>query len=871
MSDDSTSQLDNLEDLESIELSDEFINNNIHNLSFEKNHFRQNINSLCETFLVSFFGDEEDNLLFLYNFFKENTALLTDIEKVLQTFISQLDSIQADIVSVQESIMAKSITLKNILSTESILRSAITRLVIPPEVVQVITQSNEQELGMQFKHCVKELLRYLRHRVDVPNDFIGTTPSSHQNSKNVDPSLSADDKGSVDGQDELHIPFKECRVYSDLMDFMDSLTLYACWKIKSFLSQRLNVLTIKGTNVWIHQENVLMPFSFYVYFLQSAAPLLNRNSSHPQSVPSGEPSKTLPASSAKPYDLAQTLYEEFKAEYCKIMFQLYLKRVQDYVLTCHSMEFNTTLPVPSPTDDSFYALPLITDPQTALEPELLQFSGRGEIFSRLFSSPLIPVIEKAHHRRHSYEETFRSLLSVMCDITTHEYLFACEFFSGDVVVFVEVFRPTIQFIVDYIAEVVLGQGGGAVCPILAARSIPLRQAGVAKDTYGLLLLIRQCHEFRAMMRHGRRLCCLDGLFDSLLGLLRPAYNATLHAQFVALREVAPRELARAMAPVTERRLRVVHPVVRSFTTFSAVLMGLLLGLLLSEERQRAEGELLRDEWIASGTPRSGEGQDHLDELRELALQQIAKEEEGEAADRTAEFMMLVSKLEFIRLGVIQLVQELGQCILDEETDASVREHLEPLLSCFMLNNLYYILQQYHQHHIILTETNPMEEGQEDKMGLGIQRDESLPLDIRDNFHDLKDTYLRYRTEFVENIVRKHMPAFFNIIQNGESSPVEEIKEATDTFMISWQSALDRIMKNVYQLISDSDNAQQINAQICMNILIYNTRFHAIIAKALKKNHATFDNCPLRSLIVTNQTMLQYMRGFLSSLPLTTDE
>ncbi|CCW64094.1 unnamed protein product [Phytomonas sp. EM1] len=885
MADNAAFQLDNLEDLESIELSDEFIRENMDHSSFKEDHFRQTLNSLCESFVMSFLGDEGVNLVLLYNFFKESSTVLTDIQKVLQAFISQLDSIQADIGSVRESLVSKGTTLKNILSTEAILSSAISRLVIPPEVVQVITQSNEQQLGTQFKHCVKELLRYLQHREAVWN-YPAVAACSRQSSKDAE-SFSHDEEPP--NKQEMHIPFTECRVYNDLMNFMDSLTLFACWKIKSFLSHKLQVLTIKGTNIWIQQENVLKPFSFYVYFLQHAASFLSRRL--PRSL-SATAARSHSKSAAPLYPLVRHLYEEFRAEYRQIMLRLYLKRVQDYVLTCRLMEFTTMLPerAKAAEGDSFYALPLLTAPAAACAPELLRLGGRGEIFRRLFSPPLIPVVERANHRRHSYEETFRSILSVMCDIATHEYLFTCDFFSGDALVFVEVFCPAIQFVVDYVAEVVLSQGNGEVRQMLDGKSSPFIHENVEEDTYGLLIMIRLCYEFRSMMRHVRKLYCLDGFFDSLLRLLLPVYKENLEKQFVALRGVEPMVLAQAMSvlPSTEAKLREVHPLVKSFTEFSCAIMSLLLGLLVSEERLRAEDELHRDKLLGGRLPESdmsssfgiqtgkasrtqGTTGDSFDELRELALQRFAEEEESEASDIINEFMMLVSKLEFIRQSMIQLFQNLSRCILADEKDASVRDHLEPLQSCYMLNNIFYILQQYHQHQIILSETNPTESIEEDGMVQALKGEEFLPLDTRDNFQDLKYTYLRYRAEFVENMIRKHLPAFFAVIQNGESCSVNEIKEATDSFMLSWQDALDSIVKTVHRLISDPVNAQQIAAQICMDILLYNTRFHGLVAKAFEKDREAFDNCPLRSLIVTNQTVLQFMRKFLSSLPLGTDE
>uniref|UniRef100_A0A0A9WBS4 Vps52 C-terminal domain-containing protein n=1 Tax=Lygus hesperus TaxID=30085 RepID=A0A0A9WBS4_LYGHE len=95
-----------------------------------------------------------------------------------------------------------------------------------------------------------------------------------------------------------------------------------------------------------------------------------------------------------------------------------------------------------------YYLPLLSDTKVASSYLAFRLGERGGIFRQSRISlhrllPIIPFVERAHGRRHSYEETFRSMLYLLTDMITHEYLFTMQFFAGDNSIHTTVLKPVI--------------------------------------------------------------------------------------------------------------------------------------------------------------------------------------------------------------------------------------------------------------------------------------------------------------------------------------------------------------------------------------------------------------------------------------------
>lgn len=918
-----------LEDLASIDLDDAFIEANIHR-DLSERFSRQALQDVCTAFVNSFLVQHGDRIVTLHHSLNECSAVLKDMEAVLEAFILQLDSIHSDIGEVRETLAQTAVSLANTRASEHVLWAAVSRLVVPPEVVQVVTQSNEEQLGTQFQLCVRELLKYLNYRKGTWRPTLGASASSKAvpavsstspprptsssgaradtfestlvslhgelltspSTETLTSSPSRPTRGGGAAPREVRLPLSECQAYAETSALLDGLTLYACVKIKAFLSRKLSVLTIKNTNVCIQQEHTLKPFSFYVHFLRSAGPLLRYAPPHtaPSAGNGDQREKQTAAAAATTtgsatsnhlldasvaHRIVRSLYDEFKREYGAILSHLYLRRIQEYVMRLNSMEYSTVstgsgggffsgggTSTSHPT--SSYGLPLLTDTKNTASFVAMRLGDRGDLLRHPFAPPLIPVMEKAAHRRHSYEETFRSVLNLICDVVTHEYLFTYQFFSGDMTVYVDVFKPTLQFLVDYLSEVVLTQSSGEVRRMLNERPYTSVNVNAKQDCYGLLILIRLCHEYRALMKNVRKLPCLDGFFDSLLVLLWPAFKNTFDRQLVSLRVVQITTLTASMTHLAriEDKLRFVHPLVQCFTEFSCVILSITLGTLIGE----ADTTHLTDDGAGGSpmTPVSAQGLAHspspgspllpdtsvhtgdsVAALRMRALELITQEEEGDAADSANRFEVLLGNIAFMRVEVIHLLEGVVQHVLSQEGEGSVWRRFPALSNCFLLNNMYYMLVTPHTHPVL------GEEG------------EGLTVAEKADFTALQERYTTMRIDFVQCVIAMHFPAVCHIVQHDDACTPEEVVQAADQFLLRWKASLDGVRNTVHQLIADRVHEQEVVAQACMECLLYNTRFHAAVAKCMEAHKEAFVSRPIRSLIVTNQQLLQHMRTFSS--------
>ncbi|EPY23211.1 Vacuolar protein sorting protein [Strigomonas culicis] len=835
-----------LDDLESIQLDDEFVIANI-GKQYNEDDARKMLQNVCTEFAQAYLVEQAESISFLYDSLSECSTVLKEMEDVLETFISQLRTIQRDIGEVRETLSRTSVTLTNTRRAEKVLWIAVSRLVVPPEVIQVVTQASEEQLGTQFELCVRQLLTFLNYRKGTWKQF--NSGSKEESERDDDPSLR-----------EVRISLRECKVYMDLMRVLDSVTVYTCIKIKNILSKKLQVLTAKNTNTCIQQEHTLKSSAFYVHFLRNAVSLLRHAHSGGQE---GERQNTL-----VPYRIVKALYNEFKGEYCVILAEVYLRKIQDYVFVLNSMEIPTVSGAtanifgggPAAASKLSYTLPEISN--CNVSPEAFALQERDDIFRRMFAPPLIPTMEKASRRRHSYEETFRSTLNLICDIVTHEYIFTFQFFSGDMSVYIEVFKPTVQFLVDYLAEVVLTQASGETLRRLNGRPYTSVNTNAKNDCYGLLILVRLCHEYRCLMRYTRLLNCLDGFYDSLLLLLWPAFKKTFEHQIVSLRCMSTSNYTGPLRsfPQLKSKLCAIHPIAKNFAAFSDVILDILLGAIFTERqlRSKSERDVLRHPQQQEGSGSSASSLSEsfddreafnpwadsadLSSIRVRALQMITEEEESDAAESSNHLTVSVGTVSFMYVEVVHFLDKVCLTLFTEESSETTRAQLVPFQNCFLLNNMYVMLEA------------------PKRLGLFPQK-KPVADENEGNFVVVQEIYDNYRAEFVEQILKACYPQFFMVIKQGEQAPAQDVRAAAEHFSAYWKTCLDTVRTTVHSLITHPGHQQEITAQTCMECLLLNTRFHTVVAQKMETEKEVFRDCTLRSLIVTNQSILQHMRTF----------
>ncbi|CAJ1989622.1 Vps52 / Sac2 family [Leishmania donovani] len=901
-----------LDDLATIDLSDSFIEANLDiSKRFDECTSRTTLQDVCAAFVQSFLVEKGEWISSLHVSLKECLTVLEGMETVLEKFIEQLDRIQHDIGEVRETLAKTSIGLNNARVTERVLWTAISHLVVPPELVQIVTRSNDGELGMLFQLTLRELLKYLNYRKGTwqrqqpaPAEVRGSAASPDTRSGTAPQRASR----------ELRLPLTEFTIYTELLSILDGLTVFACIKVRDFLSRKLYVLTVPNTNVCIQQENSLKQHAVFVHFLRSAPPLLRHTFARGTE---GNHQLTL-----VPYRITRAIYNEFKQQYCLIMSSLYLRKFQGYILTLNAMEYSTATSasfgsvgsnllsgftrIQPAAPETVYTLPSLTAVHSRGSPvddRVFQLGQRGEIFARVFAPPLIPTLEKAAGRWHSYEETLRSVLHLLSDTVTHEYLFTFEFFAGDTSVHVDVFQPTLQFIVDYVSEAMLLQSSGNVRQLMNQHPHASVNQRAKDDTYGLLILIRICHEYRFYMKTVRKLACLDTFFESLLVLLWPTFKRTFDAQLVALRCAQVPSLAAVTAHMRSvaERIATVHPLVRNYTALSCSLLGIALGAALAEERmgtaQSEQTNPAQQSDRSSSTTSSSSSAGHIAnagnsgggrssprpaaprnsssldvsrstftalmdnaasrawddpehaELRRVAVQMMAAEDEEDAAESQSRFVALVGNIDFLRVQVIHYAEEIVKHILAHADLTASSQSVGGGGDAAVMRDAYVV----NQLHYMLTAAQCAVFPGEERRG--------TTLADRFDFSHLRSMYSTYRTRLLEELLDMRLYDFINVARSGEEVPPPVLLRIADHFLLSWKPALDAMRTQVMSLMYDAQLAHEVIAQACMECLVCNTRFLKIISAAVESHPSAFAQRPIRTLIVSNQHILLHMRNY----------
>eukprot|EP00796_Vickermania_ingenoplastis_P009174 gene9174-6452_t len=871
-------------EFEDVELDDEFMEHHLcsHSSSLvedlEKGVSQGRLLAVCDEFVEAFLVQRWESLTALDKSILECLRVLNNVQTVLEDFIKQLEAIQGEMGDVREQLTQTTIRLANNKMAESVLWGVISQLLVPPEIVQLLTKASEERLGEQYRTGLQLLLRYLQYRRSTWKAMSGEQgrPTAHSESS-ASPFPRPEGESREAHQEkalrEVRISFKNCKPYFELVRVLDNVTVLACVKIKHFLSQQLKVLSVPNTNICIQQEHSLKDHAFYVYFLKYSPGLLRHALN---TGAEGERQATL-----IPYRIVRSLYREFRAEYCSTLAGVYLQKFKSYVFDCNALEISTAATrstaifssAPAKGNGSsspFYVLPQLSDMVAAVSgvgPWSL--GDRGSTLFYLLASPLIPAVEKMQQRKHSYEETLRSTFRLLCDVVTHEYLFSFQLFCGDATVFHDTFAPIMDFLLSYISEIILKERQGDVTRMLKERWDTSVHAQAVEDSYGLLLLVRLCHDFSFFMHHERRLSCLDGFFYAVLQLVWPAFQNTYEPQRTALRCVAPSSLAACLAGPSSASLKhkvsVVHPMVKSLVEYSSNLLAMVLGskgigTVPLDEGPPNEGQI-------SGQEVNGEAPDHpavSRSIRERACAVLDAEGDHNPLQTTRTyFSSLLSNMALLRAEAFLRLDELATFWIQKEKTLSPQD-ADLFRSALLLNNAHYMYFSLSQARIILSE----DEYRQQQLHSGA---EDIVVASRSQLHDLQQCYDVYKRKFIGNTIRKHLCELLSVAgetaqdaaEPADPPPVEPLQvwHAAEKFAAQWQQRLNGIRDTVHALVGDPLNQKDLVAQACMESLLLNKRFHDTANRYANQQPESFRGRPLHTFLISNQKMLVHMRSF----------
>nr|CCC91307.1 conserved hypothetical protein [Trypanosoma congolense IL3000] len=804
--------------------------------------------TVCDSFVQTFLAD--DTIGTLHYLLQDCSGSLEDIAEILRRFIDNLESTRKEIDDVRTRLHRVTLQLGNAASTERVLWAVAERMVVPPQVVRSLMQETGEGLGTDFKASVKQLLTTLRRcQKETSVSLTKETRSGCRTDCNAASTTSSGGSGSSGQVGQLSR--KECKVYSEQLELLTRLTVHACIKAKRYLSKKIALLSRKNTNVSIQQDHILKPYAFCSYLIDEALVLLA-----PSDVTNGSEQGNPDSPAMKSYYIVRTLHGELRNEYCDIMSKLYLERICDYVMTLNAMEdsgsnADRTVSDKGPAVPWAYELPLITDEERPGANSPFVLGDRLAILRNILDPPLVPAVEQAKWRLHSYEETFRSMNRLICDAVTHEFIFTYTFFSGDMSVFVEVFKPTMQFIVDYVAEVLLAQDSGRGDSVWRSLHDQYPQATVnsvcCSDCYGLLLMIRLCHDFNSLMKDVRRISCLEGFYDSLLLQLWPSFQQTFERQVRALRSCDVTALAQMLLQPKDTQgvsdwVARVHPLTKHYTAFTISLVAITNGCGFNPTESGftrtnpltstsvLEQGSSTDACAASGSDAAAKDDISFEEMQQFAWRAIEAERASDMADSTSRFAVLAGNLSFLRVEVERLLRNISTSLLEITLCDPDTQHQRNL--SFLLNNVHYVVSEW--------------------LAACPNGDTAI---FGAEYPALVELEKTLRGDLVLEIVRYHFPLIHRALEEDEQIDVIAVAEV---FHHKWKSVLKELCINVRSLMGTEERREELLAQVCTEVLLWNTRFYECVAKADTSNGSSGPSAG--NFTVTNQQILQHIRS-----------
>ena len=801
------------------------------------------VEDVCDRFVEGFLK-EGKCVTSLHDGLRECDSHLEQLEATLRTFLERLLAVREEIGNLKRRAETVAVELQNKKYSESVLHYALSQLTVPPDVVQVIINSNDETLGPQFSLALRQLHRTLRFRkkrfcagavssgasTAKPDLIAVATPASSTGCTTPPPGLTSP-------TDPLAaLEWSRTAVFAETCAVINHLSLFAAAKVKNYLVEKMSILNKKGTNIAIQQYNVLRPLRHFVRFLKELPQLLHDTASNNHKA------------------VAEALYLHVKTHYVSMMSRTYHDKFFRYLSSVNALEAPPVTCGVVPHK----AQPVLTDFATTVTEDSFTLKPRDAVFERLEAPPIVPYVQRQLKKQHPFEETFRSINVLLCDVTTSEFLFTFEFFVSDSTIYQDVLQDTVQLVVDYLAQVVLGAPQGAVTG-------PKHQfthfifSDTSRDYCGLLILIRLAHLFKLHMKRVRKLTCLGSYFDSLLLLLWPAFKRALDLQLQPLRELTKEAAQRFLCNLTrfQDRISAVHPIVKRYAATACSLM--LLGQTLGPSFVEAQLSLGSSTHSNRASP-----------------EQDATNDE-DYADCSNRFQVLRANLSFLRVEMQKVVGYI--CEADgKPTSAPAVNNYNYIVSAWSTAVPLAVSPTFSPLGVEVAascipddpdalhgsgsakRSDTLSEPSRDRFASG---DSYSLMAMYDDFRAVEAELKAARARFAEEALEQCFPQLCAFMKKASENPrnlpltpqlIAQLGVTSKALATTWEQQLEQLQQYVRTCIADPKTAVEALKQSVTQLLLYNTRLHSYIGQYLG-SHSN-----IRSLMVSSQQLLQKLRA-----------
>lgn len=380
---------------------------------------------------------------------QQSDNILSSLEDLLKNFRENLAVIKGEMTSLQDKSMKMNIGLGNRKALSNEFSEFIESIMLEPKLIEDILKGeiNEEYVSNISKLCKK--LGNLKRYNGVDNKSV----------KEIEPELA-------------------------------KLKLKACERIRGYLQNQINALKKPKTNIQIIQQNNLINYRVFLYFLK---------------------------------EFNQDTYLEISQAYSKLLSKVYANNFKAYVDDLAKL-----------LDDRYSQRYVIFAENSTVYKTLPTYSidSRLDIINDQDDQLIIAHYESKANKRFYLERVFQSLNKLMIATVIQEYAFCQNFFcltdEESLVFFASIFKQSVNFVIDKIKGWIFN----------------------AQDLYGVLLIACNLLEKKESLKQ-RNFVAMEHYFNQIESLLWPKLGELLDNIIKDMTNSNPRILKQILESVPE--------------------------------------------------------------------------------------------------------------------------------------------------------------------------------------------------------------------------------------------------------------------------------------------------------------------------------
>eukprot|EP00656_Telonema_subtile_P012418 TRINITY_DN16251_c0_g1_i1.p1 TRINITY_DN16251_c0_g1~~TRINITY_DN16251_c0_g1_i1.p1 ORF type:complete len:679 (-),score=234.71 TRINITY_DN16251_c0_g1_i1:153-2189(-) len=342
---------------------------------------------------------------------------------------------------------------------------------ISSEIKHLQDESLSMKLKLRNRKAVEAKLRQFIDAVALPPDLISNVCESEVNEAYLEFILALNKKMSCLKDDRARATL----AFQDVEPELEKLRAKAAARIRDFLLQKVDQLKMKRTNIQILQQNVLLKYKYFNTFLAAHAPEVS---------------------------------VEVRGSYVETMSRYYHSKFKTYTQSLLKLQVDVAAKddLVGGSERSSGGGMFSVKKTVANRTSVFSLGERHKVLEQVGVDSIIPHIAAENKEKFAYECLFRSMVHLLCESATTEYLFTHQFFGRMDSIFHQIFAKTIGVFLDAIEDFL----------------------GDSYDAVGLLLMIRLTREHQLVMSR-RRVPVLDGTFDKVNLSLWPRFKKVFDA------------------------------------------------------------------------------------------------------------------------------------------------------------------------------------------------------------------------------------------------------------------------------------------------------------------------------------------------------